>query len=72
MATNYIGTMSVGACVPIVATAQAQLSIALGSAISQLEGKLAGYLKIITSLSVTLPPVEFFAKIQGITKLLVQ
>lgn len=69
---SYLGTLSVGGCLPIVVAAQAQLSIAIGKALPELKARIEGLLRVAFALSVTPPSIELVAKLQGALKLIGQ
>lgn len=60
---SNLGTLSVGACVPLAVTAQAQLSITIGMAMPELQAKLAGYAGVIAALTITPGSIALAAKI---------
>lgn len=50
MTVSYLGSVTLGQALPIAVSAQAQLSIALDSALAELTGKLEGALNVAASL----------------------
>jgi hypothetical protein len=54
----YIGSLSLGQCIPLALTATAGMSLGLSAAMPQLQGKFVGLTKVALSLSVKVPGLQ--------------
>jgi|WetSurMetagenome_2_1015567.scaffolds.fasta_scaffold67380_2 hypothetical protein len=70
MSLEYVGSVSLGQCVPTALTAWAQLTAALNLALPQLQAKLAGLLRVQAALSIRIPSLD--ALIKAVTNVVVQ
>jgi hypothetical protein len=70
MSHEYLGSLTLGACVPTALTASGQLILALNLALPQLQAKLAGLLKISMALTIKIPSLD--ALIAALTNVVVQ
>lgn len=55
---TYLGSLTLGGCVPLAALAQAELSASLAIQLPALEAQIAGILAVQASLTVSLPSLE--------------
>lgn len=55
MTTSFSGQLTIGACIPLVATAQAQIDTAASISLGEVEAKVAGALEGQARLAVTPP-----------------